>query len=141
MFSLSLTFQTFNTLYLFDFGGIGGFPIEFEAVQPIQSPNASSDVTLVSGDANVCKHFKYGFCKFGEKCNKQHLKEICQTEDCNLKTCSKRHPKICKFFSVNQPGSTRYASSVTLAATSTSLAHINATFWSRSPHYMRKFPS
>ena len=30
MFSLSLTFQTFNTLYLFDFGGVGGFPIEFE---------------------------------------------------------------------------------------------------------------
>ena len=73
-----------------------------EAVQPIQKPEASSDVTLVSGDANVCKHFKFGFCKFGERCNKHHLKEICQTEDCNLKTCNKRHPKICKFFSVNQ---------------------------------------
>ena len=94
---------------------------EMEAVQPIQRPDASSDVTLVSGDANVCKHFKFGFCKFGEKCKKQHLKEICQTEDCNLKTCNKRHPKICKFFSL-------YIS-----------YHITATFLSRSPHYMQQF--
>ena len=73
-----------------------------EAAQPIQRPYASSDVTLVTGDAIVCKHFKFGFCKFGKRCNKQHLKEICQTEDCKLKTCNKRHPKICKFFFVNQ---------------------------------------
>ena len=73
-----------------------------EAVQHIQRPVNFSNVTLVSGDTHVCKHYKFGFCKFGEKCHKQHLKETCQTEDCNLKTCHKRHPKICKFFSVNQ---------------------------------------
>ena len=73
-----------------------------EPVQHIQRPDNSSNVTLVSGDTHVCKHYKFGFCKFGEKCHKQHLKETCQTEDCNLKTCHKRHPKICKFFSVNQ---------------------------------------
>merc|ERR1712055_688605 len=36
---------------------------EMKPVQPIQKPDASSDVTLVSGDALVCKHFKFGFCK------------------------------------------------------------------------------
>ena len=71
-------------------------------VQLVQRPDDFSDVTLVFGDAQVCTHFKFGFCKFGERCNKKHLKEICQTEDCKLKTCNKRHPKICKFFSVNQ---------------------------------------
>ena len=73
-----------------------------EPVQHIQRPDNSSNVTLVSGDTHACKHYKFGFCKLGEKCHKQHLKETCQTEDCNLKTCHKRHPKICKFFSVNQ---------------------------------------
>ena len=75
---------------------------EMKPVQPIQKPDASSDVTLVSGDALVCKHFKFGFCKFGEKCHKQHLKETCQTKDCHVKTCNKRHPRICKYFTVNQ---------------------------------------
>ena len=75
---------------------------EMEPVQPIQNTDASSDVPLVSGDAHVCKHFKFGFCKFGEKCRKQHLKETCQTYDCQVKTCNKRHPRICKYFSVNQ---------------------------------------
>ena len=73
-----------------------------EPVQHIQRPVNSSNVTLVSGDTHVCKHYKFGFCKFGEKCHKQHLKETCQTEDCYLKTCPKRHPKICKFLSVSQ---------------------------------------
>ena len=75
---------------------------EMELVNLALSSNASSDVTLVSGDASFCKHFKFGYCKFGEKCRKRHLKETCQTNDCNSKICNKRHPKICKFFSVNQ---------------------------------------
>ena len=73
-----------------------------ESVKLVPRSNASSDVTLVSGDASFCKHFKFGYCKFGEKCLKRHLKETCQTNDCNSKSCNKRHPKICKFFSLNQ---------------------------------------
>ena len=73
-----------------------------EPVQIIPKPVTSSDATLVSGDTHVCKHFKFGFCKFGEKCHKKHLKETCQTESCSLKTCNKRHPRTCKYFSVNQ---------------------------------------
>ena len=75
---------------------------EMEPVQLIQKYNTSSDVTLVPGDVQVCKHFKFGFCKFGERCRKQHLKETCQIEECHMKTCNKRHPRICKYFSVNQ---------------------------------------
>ena len=75
---------------------------EMELVNLVSRSDASSDVPLVSGDASLCKHFKFGYCKFGEKCQKRHLKETCQTSDCNSKNCNKRHPKICKFFSLNQ---------------------------------------
>ena len=36
-----------------------------------------------------------GFCKYKEKCSKQHFIEKCREENCN-KECSKRHPKECK---------------------------------------------
>ena len=45
---------------------------------------ASDSMMLFSGDDKVCKHFKFGFCKFGDKCHKQ------QTEDYSLKTCNNR---------------------------------------------------
>ena len=46
----------------------------------------------------VCKYFQCGFCKFGDTCQKQHIKEICSTKKCISKTCIKRHPKVCKYF-------------------------------------------
>ena len=50
----------------------------------------------------VCKHFQCGFCKFGESCQKQHIKEICLVQSCTSKSCIKRHPKNCKYFSIQQ---------------------------------------
>lgn len=65
-------------------------------------PLDSTDVTLAQSDASpVCKHFQTGFCKFAERCKRRHVKEICQTTHCSSKTCRKRHPKLCKFFSLN----------------------------------------
>ena len=48
----------------------------------------------------VCKHFQTGFCKFADKCKRRHEKEICPLTQCSSKTCRKRHPKLCKFFSL-----------------------------------------
>ena len=63
----------------------------------------STDVTLAHCDASpVCKHFQTGYCKFAEKCKRRHEKEICQATHCSSKTCRKRHPKPCKFFTLNQ---------------------------------------
>ena len=50
----------------------------------------------------VCRHFQCGYCKFGETCRKYHMKEICPTEGCTNKSCLKRHPKMCKFFIIQQ---------------------------------------
>ena len=61
----------------------------------------SSDVTLVQSDTSpVCKHFQTGFCKFADKCKRRHEKEMCPLTQCSSKTCRKRHPKLCKFFSL-----------------------------------------
>ena len=50
----------------------------------------------------VCKYFQCGYCKFGDKCRKHHVKEICPTQSCFNKLCTKRHPKLCNFFRVQQ---------------------------------------
>ena len=50
----------------------------------------------------VCKHFQCGFCKFGESCKKQHIKHMCLIQSCTSKSCIKRHPKNCKYFSIQQ---------------------------------------
>ena len=48
---------------------------------------------------NVCRKYKYGHCKYGDKCHFRHVKQICVDKNCNVFACEKRHPKICNFFS------------------------------------------
>ena len=47
---------------------------------------------------NVCFFNKYGFCKYSDKCRKYHEKELCEKSNCEIRECSFRHPRICKFF-------------------------------------------
>ena len=71
----------------------------------------------------MCKHDKFGFCKFQDQCRKEHLTDIClDLSACKtIKTCHKRHPKVCRrssidkfyrfgincaYFHVEQPAST-----------------------------------
>ena len=46
----------------------------------------------------ICKFNKFGYCKFGEKCRKQHNKEICLEQSCEISQCNLRHPKVCKYY-------------------------------------------
>ena len=52
----------------------------------------------------LCKHNQSGFCKIGEKsCSKRHNNEICsRNKNCEESSCEKRHPKVCKYFAMNQ---------------------------------------
>ena len=52
---------------------------------------------MASSD-NVCQHFKYGFCKYQEKCRQKHTSEICLKKDCEIDKCSQRHPRVCKYY-------------------------------------------
>ena len=59
--------------------------------------------------ATLCLHHQYGHCKFGVHCRNQHITETCANFPCVTTKCSKRHPKVCKFFSIS--GSCRFKES------------------------------
>ena len=47
---------------------------------------------------NVCRYFKFGFCKFTEMCRFMHITEVCENPRCEIKQCNLRHPRVCKYF-------------------------------------------
>ena len=47
---------------------------------------------------NVCRYFKFGFCRFKEMCRFMHISEVCENPSCEIKLCNLRHPRICNFF-------------------------------------------
>ena len=47
---------------------------------------------------NVCYFFKFGFCKYVDKCKFKHEKKICEKENCEIEKCASRHPKSCRYF-------------------------------------------
>ena len=50
--------------------------------------------------AIVCLKSKFGYCKFGSRCENIHYEEVCENnvQLCIGKLCEKRHPVFCKFF-------------------------------------------
>ena len=48
---------------------------------------------------SVCYFNKFGFCKFLQKCRFRHVDKLCDDENCEIKSCSSRHPKACRYFS------------------------------------------
>ena len=50
------------------------------------------------GKKEVCRHNQTGFCKYGERCRKQHVNIKCNQDECKDKKCSRRHPHLCKFY-------------------------------------------
>ena len=55
----------------------------------------------MSENANKkCVHFNSGYCRYTKKqngCKDFHPTEICETRDCKVKGCPKRHPKRCRY--------------------------------------------
>ena len=50
----------------------------------------------------ICKFNNSGFCKLGEQCPNVHVTELCSNNvTCKDKSCRKRHPRSCKFYSQN----------------------------------------
>ena len=48
--------------------------------------------------AAVCRHFKFGHCKFGQLCRNQHVATVCSKIQCDIDTCPHRHPQPCRYF-------------------------------------------
>ena len=47
---------------------------------------------------NVCYHNKFGYCKYQDTCRNPHVKDLCENSQCDISNCSKRHPRMCKFY-------------------------------------------
>ena len=50
----------------------------------------------------VCKYWKFVFCKFKKGCKRRHFTEVCEnlSRCTNINECEKKHPKICRRFTV-----------------------------------------
>ena len=48
--------------------------------------------------AAACSYYKYGFCKHGNSCRRQHIMETCEIEHCDGLNCEKRHPRTCRYY-------------------------------------------
>ena len=46
----------------------------------------------------ICLYNKFGFCKHGENCHKEHVEETCKLENCSVVDCRNRHPKNCRYY-------------------------------------------
>ena len=45
----------------------------------------------------ICRYNKFGYCKFGGKCQFRHNNVKCKVKNCKVSECEKRHPKICRY--------------------------------------------
>ena len=50
-----------------------------------------------NSDKKFCPFWIVGFCKFHDKCYLEHAQGDCENNQCNIKSCHKRHRKQCKF--------------------------------------------
>ena len=47
---------------------------------------------------NVCNFNKFGYCKFGNTCQRKHVNVTCENKACEISDCFLRHPRECSFF-------------------------------------------
>ena len=45
----------------------------------------------------ICLYYKFGYCKYNDKCKKEHVEALCENDSCLIFNCDKRHPKCCNF--------------------------------------------
>ena len=45
----------------------------------------------------LCPYYNVGYCKYKDKCSKDHAKEDCKDLICDTKKCNRRHRRHCKF--------------------------------------------
>ena len=46
----------------------------------------------------ICVYYKFGHCKYGERCRLKHVSTICEEENCQILQCEKRHQKQSRYF-------------------------------------------
>ena len=49
-------------------------------------------------DIPLCNYHQYGHCKYLTRCRNRHVDEVCEDSHCEMNTCERRHPLVCKYF-------------------------------------------
>ena len=44
-----------------------------------------------------CSYYNVGYCKYKDKCFKEHAKTECNNNNCDKNDCQKRHKKLCRY--------------------------------------------
>ena len=47
---------------------------------------------------NLCRFYKFGYCKFRNNCRSRHVDILCENENCDINSCENRHPRVCSFY-------------------------------------------
>ena len=48
--------------------------------------------------ADICLFNKFGHCRFQTTFRKRHVGKICEKDQCNIQSCSERHPRECTYY-------------------------------------------
>ena len=51
-------------------------------------------------ESEICYFNKTCCCKYRDSCTKRHEDILCEDRNCNGTKCSRRHQKLCKYFSI-----------------------------------------
>ena len=47
---------------------------------------------------DVCRFYKFGFCKYKDLCRNMHVHTICENKSCDVISCNLRHPRKCSYY-------------------------------------------
>ena len=53
---------------------------------------------MTGQEKGICHYHKYGYCRMKDECDRYHSTKICRNTNCDVRTCSDRHPQACRFF-------------------------------------------
>ena len=72
---------------------------------------ASTKKLIDNGMRRKCRYYNRGHCKYRERCKFYHPRDICkkhlESGKCDIKECSDRHPKVCKYWNTSNNGCKR----------------------------------
>ena len=87
---------------------------KLEEVESIKSPIEIIGNVVKQGMKRKCRYNNRGHCRYRDRCKYYHSENICKTyleyQKCDDKSCSDRHPKVCKYWLKSRAGCLRKTS-------------------------------
>ena len=58
---------------------------------------STSEINSKMTAETICLHHKFGHCKYRDTCRQRHVQEHCESSECDIDSCVKRHQHVCRF--------------------------------------------